>query len=362
MELLLMTPGPTRGPARVLAAGAMPMIHHRTGEFSRILAGVIDGLRPLFGAEGNILPVHSTGRGALEAALTNLCSPGDVAVVCCNGQFGEMWARIAETFGIVTRRVCQDWGTAVDPGEIEAALRAGPKAHAVLLAHCDTSTGALNDVAAVARVARRHGALVMVDGVSSIGGTPFRFDEWDLDVAVTASQKCLMSSPGLSFVALSERAWQARSEASLPRAYFDFEAIRKNLARPNPETPGSTPVHLVAQLNAALGQIHAEGLDRVYARHEELARIARSRAADLGLAPQCSELDRLSPTLTGLRAPEGVSPGFIREQLKTRGILVAKGLGRYEPTSFRIGHMGDIRPADVERTMSALGEIIKHAR
>jgi len=361
MDLLLMTPGPTRVPERVLAAGAMPMIHHRTDEFCRILASVIERLRPLFGTNGDILPVHSTGRGALEAAITNLCSSGDEVVVCCNGLFGEMWADIAEAFGVVTHRVSRDWGAAVDLVELENALLAHPNARAVLLAHSDTSTGALNDVAEVARISRRAGARGMVDGVSSIGGAPFRFVEWDVDVAVTASQKCLMSSPGLAFVALSERAWDARSTARLPRSYFDFDAIRKSLARARPETPSTTPVHLIAQVHAALELIEAEGLDQVCARHQEMAQIARSGAASLGLSPQCPGLNDLSPTLTGLRAPDGVSPAFVREQLKARGILVGPGLRRYEPTCFRIGHMGDIRPADVRRTLGALAEVLAAA-
>ncbi|MCX6542999.1 MAG: alanine--glyoxylate aminotransferase family protein [Acidobacteria bacterium] len=358
MELLLMTPGPTRVPERVLAAGAIPMIHHRTDEFGRMLGSVIEKLRPLFGTGGDILPVHSTGRGALEAAITNLCSPGDEIVVCCDGVFGEMWADIADAFGVVAHRISPDWGVAVDPADVETAFRAHPFARAVLLAHSDTSTGALNDVAAIARVAGRAGALVMVDGVSSIGGTPFRFDEWGVDLAITASQKCLMSSPGIAFVAISQRAWDAYSTARLPRSYFDFQAIRKTLARTRPETPSTTPVHLIAQVNAALELIEAEGLDQIFARHAEMARIARSRAASLGLSPQCPGLTNLSPTLTGLRVPDGVSPARIREQLKARGILVGPGLRRYEPTCFRIGHMGDIRPADVHRTMDALAEVL----
>jgi len=357
-----MTPGPTRVPQRVLAAGAMPMIHHRTPEFSRILASVIQRLRPLFGSSGDILPVHSTGRGALEAAITNLCSPGDEVVVCCDGRFGEMWAEIAEAFGVATHRIGCDWGVAMGPAEVEAALLAHPNVRAVLLAHSETSTGALNDVEAIAKVARHAGALVMVDGVSSIGGAPFRFDEWGVDVAVTASQKCLMSSPGLAFVALSERAWEARSAARLPYSYFDFTSIRKGLAKSRPETPGTTPVHLFAQVNAALEQIGAEGPDQVHARHAEMADLARRGAAAMGLSPQCPGLTNLSPTLTGLRAPDGVSPAFIREQLKARGILVGPGLGRYEPDCIRIGHMGDIRTADVQRTLDALADVLSASR
>ncbi len=362
MSLLLMTPGPTRVPERVLAAGAMPMIHHRTEEFGRMLESVVERLRPLFGTTGDVLPVHSTGRGALEAAITNLCSPGDEVIACCNGRFGEMWAEIAEAFGVVVHRISQEWGIEVDPADVEAALDAHPNARAVLLAHSDTSTGALNDVAEVARVARRNGAMVMVDGVSSIGGARFRFAVWGIDVAVTASQKCLMSSPGLAFVALSERAWEARSASKMPRSYFDFDAIRRALARARPETPGTTPVHLVAQVDAALDQIEAEGLDEVHARHDDMARIARSGAAALGFSPQCPGLTNLSPTLTGLRVPEGISPARVREQLKDRRILVSKALGPYESTCLRIGHMGDIRPADVLQTLEALSDVLAGTR
>jgi len=191
---------------------------------------------------------------------------------------------------------------------------------------------------------------------------PFHFDEWGIDVAVTASQKCLMSSPGLAFAALSERAWKAQATARLPRSYFDLAAIRKTLARPKPETPGTTPVHLVAQVHAALEQIAEEGLENVYARHQEMARMTRQAVADLGMAQQCPALTPLSPTLTGIRAPAGISPLVIREQMKARGILIARALGRFEPTCFRIGHLGDIRPADVRRTLDALAEIVAAER
>jgi aspartate aminotransferase-like enzyme len=358
MTALLMTPGPTRVPDRVLAAGAMPMIHHRSEEFSGLLVSTLERLRPLFGTTGDVLPVHSTGRGALEAAVTNLFSPGDEVVACCNGRFGEMWAEIAARFGLVVHRVCCDWSVSVDPHEIAAVLDAHPNTRAVTLPHSDTSTGALNDVAAVATAARRSRALVMVDAVSSLGGAPFRLDDWGIDVAVTASQKCLMSSPGLAFVALSERAWDAQKYARLPRAYFDFRAIKKALARSRPETPGTTPVHLVAQVNAALEQIEEEGLENVHARHREMARMTRQAVADLGMSVQCPTLEHFAPTLTAIRAPEQISPAVIREQMKARGILVARALGRFEPTCFRIGHMGDIRPADVRQTLDALAEII----
>ncbi len=358
MTLLLMTPGPTRIPAGVLAAGATPMIHHRTEEFSAVLASMIAGMRPLFGTTSDILPVHATGRGSLEAAVTNLLSPGDDVIACCNGLFGEMWAAIAEKFGIVVTRVCRSWDAPIDIAQIETALAERPRTRALILAHSDTSTGALNDIAAIARSAAPSGALVMVDAVSSLGGAPFCLDEWGVDVAVTASQKCLMSSPGLSFVALSGRAWKAAASSRLPRSYFDFPSIRRNLARTKPETPGTTPVHLVLQVNAALRQIHEEGIENVFARHQEMAFMIRDGIGAFGMSLQCPDLKSYSPTVTAIRVPAGVAPASIRQRLKARGILTARGLGDHEATSFRIGHMGDIRPSDVRRTLETLAEIV----
>ncbi len=361
MTFLLMTPGPTRVPDRVLAAGAAPMIHHRTGEFSAILASTIRRLRPLFGTSGDILPVHATGRGALEAAVTNLLSPGDEAVAVCNGLFGEMWARIAERFGIMVHRVCCSWGAPADPAEIRDAFDSQPRSRALIVAHSDTSTGALSDVAAISPVAHAAGALLMVDAVSSLGGAPFQADEWGVDVAVTASQKCLMSSPGLSFVSLSERAWKAQETASTPHSYFDLSEIRRMLARADPETPGTTPVHLVMQVHEALALIEEEGIEQVYARHEEMARMMREGIGKLGMSLQFPGLARYSPTLTAVRVAPGGSARKTREGLIGRGILTARGLGEHEATGFRIGHMGDIRPADVRRTLAALAAIVADA-
>jgi aspartate aminotransferase-like enzyme len=358
--LLLMTPGPTRVPDRVLRAGARPMIHHRTREFSAELATVIELLKPVFGTASRVLPVHTTGRGALEAAVCNFFSPGDEIAVCCNGKFGELWAGLAESYGIVVHRICTDWTRAVDVTEIASALDAHARIRAVAFTYSDTSTGVSNNVADIARTVRlvRPGALVLADGVSSIGGMPFAFDDWDVDFAATASQKCLMSSPGLSFAALSNRAWSATKTSKLPRNYFDFAAIRTEVSKEFPETPGTPPVDIVLQIAEALRLMHEEGLTRVYERHELMAARARAGAKALGLALQCPGLAAFSSTLTAIAVPDGISPKDIRDGIRARGILTAGGLGKYKDSSFRIGHMGDIRVADVDRTLTALAETL----
>ncbi len=360
--LLLMTPGPTRVPERVLRAGARPMIHHRTPEFSRELAVALELLRPVFGTAETPLPIHTTGRGALEAAICNLFSPGDEIVVCCNGKFGEMWARLAEAYGVVARRIATHWEHGVDTRVLESALDDHPRVRAIALAFGDSSTGVANDVEAVARIARSRDKLVLVDGVSSIGGMPFAFDEWGVDVAVTASQKCLMSAPGLSWAVLSEQARSACESSRLPRSYWDLAAVKRAVEKARPETPGTPPVAIVLQVAEALRMIHEEGLDSVYARHAALARRVREGIHELGLSLQCPELPRLSATMTAVALPAGIEPRALRERIKTRGILTAGGLGPFESVGFRIGHMGDIRMADVERTLDALRHSIDELR
>jgi serine---pyruvate transaminase len=361
--LLLMTPGPTRVPGRVLAAGGSPMIHHRTPAFSRALVSVVEGLRPLYGTDGaDVLPIHTTGRGGLEAAITNLFSAGDEIVACCNGKFGEMWAELAESYGLVVHRVCTDWGRSVSPREVEAALDRHPRARAVTMTHGDSSTGVLNDVASVLRLTRTRDVLGMVDCISSFGGAAFAFDEWGADVVVTASQKCLMSSPGLAFVAVSERAWRAYDAGRLPRNYWDFGAVRSNLARPQPETPGTAPVHIFLQLAESLAMIHEEGVPAFRARHDANAATVRERATAMGFELLFPELECRSPTLTALQTPPDVSPKQLRDGLVRRGILVAEGLGATGSQCIRIGHMGDIRLADVQRTCDAIEAIAAEAR
>lgn len=359
---LLMTPGPTRIPRRVLEAG-MRVLHHRTPEFSAALAELTERARPAFGTEAaDVLPIHATGRAAMEGAICNLFCPGDVVVACCNGKFGEMWAGFATSYGLEVVRVATDWEESVHPGEVADALDRHPTARAVLVVHSDTSTAVLNPVAAVAEVAARRGVLVLVDAISALGGLPFEMDAWGVDVAITSSQKCLMSSPGLALAAVGPRAWGAMARATLPRNYWDFAAIRAALARPRPETPGTTPVLLVLQVLEALRMLGEEGWDAVFARHRAMAGAVREGAAALGFALQGARLRERSPTLTALRVPDGVAPDALRAAVLQRGVRLAVGLGAYRDTCVRLGHMGDIRMPDVEATLAAVAEALPEAR
>lgn len=353
-----MTPGPTRLSARVLRAGARPMIHHRTPEYSAELATILELLPPLFGTREVALPVHATGRGAMEATLCNLLAPGDAIGVCCNGRFGELWTKLATSLGLRIHRVTTDWNADVDVADVDRLLSEQRDIRAVAMAYGDTSTGVANDVAGVARITRARNVLMLVDGVSSIGGMPFQFDEWGVDAAITASQKCLMSSPGLSFVVLSERARAAAARAAFPRTYWDFTEIRNAATKSRPEPTGTPPVHCTLQVAEALRMIHEEGMAAVFQRHADMAAMTHRGMAALGLDHQCPSLTRRSTTVTAVAMPAGRPPSEVRDALKSRGILVAGGLEHFQPSAFRIGHMGDIRPADVQRTLDALRDVL----
>lgn len=353
-----MTPGPTRVPERVLRAGARPMIHHRTPECSAEIATILELLPPLFGTRETVLPVHATGRGAMEATLCNLLAPGDSIGVCCNGRFGGLWGKLGDSLGLRVHRIATNWDADVEPADVERLLAEHPDIRAVAMAYSDTSTAVANDVAGVARVTRARDVLLLVDGVSSIGGMPFAFDDWGVDAAITASQKCLMSSPGLSFVVLSERARTANAKAGFPRSYWDFAEIRRAVTKARSEPAGTPPIHCVMQVGEALRMIHEEGIETVFRRHAEMAAMVHRGMASLGLEHQCPSLTRRATTVTAIALPPDHPPAQVRDAMRAQGLLVAGALEHFQPTAFRIGHMGDIRPADVERTLDALRETL----
>ena len=221
-DIYLLSPGPTNIPDRVLKAMLIPSMHHRSDEFSVYLDKLISNLQTIFQTSQQILPLHTTGRGAMEATVTNLLTPHDEIISICNGRFGAMYADIAEKFGIIVHRVCENWECDLDLDVIRKTLIAHPRIKALTMVHCESSTAVENDVAAVAKLCRDYDILTLVDCVASMGGMPLKFDEWAIDVAFTASQKALMAPTGLSFLALSDRAWLAAERAGFPSNYLSL--------------------------------------------------------------------------------------------------------------------------------------------
>lgn len=350
---ILMTPGPTPVPPEVLLAQGSPLVYHRGPGYGELLREVTSGLRSLLRTESDVLVFTSSGTGGLESAVANLFSPGDRVVVPVAGYFGDRFARIAEAFGLDVRRVEYDWGWAIRPEDVAAAVEEAPT-KGILAQHSETSTGVIHDIEALGRVSREASSLFVVDAISSVGAVPYEGDAWGIDVGVGGSQKALGATPGLAFVSVSEAAWSASREARNPRFYFDWAAYRKSYEMPDPESPWTPAISLLLGLRAALRLYLDEGSEAVLARHRVLSEATKEGVRALGL-----DLDGEHPerawAVTAVRAPEGIDGNqLVARVRKDHGIVLAPGQGPLKGKVFRIGHLGFYDRLDILRCLAAL--------
>ena len=351
----LMAPGPTPVPSDVLLAMAQPIIHHRTPEYESLFIEVRAGLKRLFQTSQDVIPFTSSGTGAMEAAVVSTLSQGDTVLVLRAGKFGDRFEEICQAFGLKSIAVSAPFGETVSADRMAEALRQHPEAKAVLMQHSESSTGVLHDVKGVAAVTKATGAILIVDAVSSLGIADLEMDAWGVDVVVAGSQKGLMLPPGLSFCAVSEKAWGHVKSSRLPKYYFDltaeWKALRKNEAHFTPAVP------IVLGLRQVLRMIDEEGLQNVFKRHERLARATRSgvEALGLGLFAKASP----SPALTAVVAPRGVdSEQVVSTYSTSHNITIAGGQGEMKGRVFRLGHMGYVGDFDVLTALAALEQVL----
>jgi len=357
-KLMLMIPGPTPVPEQVLLAMAKHPIGHRTADFSNIIAEVTQGLKWLHQTSSDVLILTASGTGAMEAGIINFLSPGDRVLVGSNGKFGERWAEVCEAYGLTVDRITAEWGKALDPEAFRQQLEADRDRtiKAVIVTHSETSTGVLNDLETINRHVKAHGALIMVDAVTSLGAAHLPMDEWGLDVVASGSQKGYMLPPGLGFVAVSPKAWEAYSQAKLPKFYLDLGKYRKNAAKnSHPFTP---PVNMFFGLQVALKMMQAEGLENIFARHQRHMRATRAAAKALSM-PLFAADAASSPAITAI-APTGVEAEQIRSLLRKRfDIAMAGGQDHLKGKIFRIGHLGFVSDRDILTAIGALEAVLQ---
>lgn len=353
-KLMLMIPGPTPVPERALLALAKHPIGHRSGEFSKIMAEVTENLKWLHQTQNDVLILTASGTGAMEAGIINFLSPGDRVLVASNGKFGERWAEVCLAYGLNVAEVKADWGKPLDPEQIGEKLQADTEKQikAVIVTHSETSTGVLNDLEAINRHVKEHGeALIMVDTVTSLGAVSVPVDEWGLDVVASGSQKGYMVPPGLGFVAVSPKAWEAYKTAKLPRYYLDLDKYRKDAAKNT--TPFTPPVNMFFALQATLGMMQKEGLENIFGRHRRLMLATRAAIKALRL-PLFAPDEAASPAITAV-APAQVDAEKVRSLLKKRfDIALAGGQDHLKGKIFRIGHLGFVSDRDILAAISAL--------
>jgi len=356
-EKLLMTPGPTNVPKRVLDSMSQSMMHHRTSEFSSMLSQLSERLKYVFQTSSDVLTFPAAGTGGLEAVLVNLFSPGDRVLLVSIGVFGDRFAKIAQAFGLEVDKLEVMWGMGAAPQAISDRLKDSHKA--VIVTHNETSTAASNDIQKIAEILSGEDKLLIVDAVSSLGGIELRMDEWGIDAVVTASQKALMSPPGLTFISLSERAWEHARKSKMPKYYWDFEKARDDLNKAKPQNPYTPAVSLVAAANEALAMIQEEGLENVWKRHGLVAKRVRSGVEKLGLKIY-THGDYLSNTVTAVDIGERAESVKAMME-KEHGIIISGGQGQLKGRIIRIGHMGCIDCEMADRTLRALEDCINRA-
>ena len=351
---IILAPGPTPIPPEVLLAQGSPLVYHRGPGFGAIMRDVTARLKELYRTDAaDVLLMTSSGTGALESAIQNCFSPGDEVFVPLAGFFSDRWKRLAEAYGLTVRTIDYEWGRKIVPKEVADALADHP-VKAVLLTQSETSTGVIQPVEQLARVAREAGALVVVDVVSSLGAVPFAFDEWGIDVALGGSQKALSASPGIAFAAIGERAWAAAETATNPRFYFDWAIYRQFAALADPENPWTPAISVMQGLQAALKLYFQDGLDAALVRHRMLSRGVKEGVKALGLDLFGEGLDD-NWTVTAIRAPEAADADTIAARIRAdHGVVLAPGQGPLKGKVFRIGHFGYFSELDILRGLAAL--------
>jgi aspartate aminotransferase-like enzyme len=348
----LMTPGPTPVPPQVLAAMALPIVHHRSPDFRPIYRQALDRLKEVYRTSGEVLLYTASGTAGLESAVANLTSPGDRVVAVSAGYFGERWADIARAYGCDVEHIAYEWGETPSADDLTARLAELGGASAVLVTQSETSTGVVSDVRSFAAAAKEAGTLIAVDAISSLGAVPCETDEWGLDAVVSGSQKALMSPPGLMMVSVSEAAWKASERAAAPRFYLDWERTRE--AQESLDAAFTPAVSIVVGLNVALGLILERGLESAFDEHVRLGRACREGVKAMGLE-LFSPDDDSSAVVTTVRVPEPIDGAQLLLDLRDRfGITLAPGQGPLKGRVFRVGHLGYYDVFDITTALAGI--------
>jgi len=349
----LFIPGPTDVHPDVLAAQTQRMIGHRGADFDALFARLQPKLRQVFFTTRRVYVSTSSGTGLQEASVRNCAAR---KVLCCvNGAFSERWHEVAAANGKETVRLEAEWGRPILPEQVDAALSAGGF-DALTLVHNETSTGVASPLREIAALVRERypDVMVLVDAVSSVGGDKLDFEGWGLDVLLASSQKCLAAPPGLAFAAVSDRALDKARNVPGRGLYFDFVDWEKYLVKN--QTPATPAISLMWAAGAALDRILAEGVDARFARHAQMA--ARAQAWASEKFDLFAQAGYASQTVTCVRNTRGVDVKALNKYLRARGMEISDGYGKLKGATFRIAHMGEITPADLDTVLAAIDEFI----
>jgi aspartate aminotransferase-like enzyme len=357
---LLMIPGPTPIPQRVLHTLGNAAVGHRTPGFSAIIKEVTAKVKEIYQTNNDLLILSSSGTGAMEAAVSNFISPGDKVVVMENGNFAERWIKINKKFGADVQVVSGEWGQQSDPAALKAIMDADTKKEikAVYVTHNETSTGMVNDVQALRAACGDHPAIFVVDSISGMAVSPLKVDEWKLDVVVSGSQKAFMLPPGLAFISVSEKAWALSAQCTTPRFYFDLQAAKKNFDEKS-TTPYTPAASLIVGLQESLKMMEEEGLENIFTRHRWYRDMVRAAAKALNLELLASD-EAASAAVTAIKKPGDIDVKQVTKLMRDKyNVIIAAGQGKMDKAIFRIGHLGYVSETDVIAVIACLEMVLK---
>ncbi|MCG8405074.1 MAG: alanine--glyoxylate aminotransferase family protein [Phycisphaerales bacterium] len=349
-KLRLFTPGPTMVSPEAMLAMAQPLDHHRTAGFRETLKQCVELLQYTLQTKTTPMVVTGSGTAAMEAGILGCCKPDAKTLVCHSGKFGERWRDILARFNLPHVEYQLEYGQGFKAEALAQKFKENSDIKAVIFVHSETSTAAVSEAQGMAKVCRDHGALCLVDGITSIGTIPFKMDEWGIDVAVTGSQKAMMLPPGLGIIAVSDRAWEVIDSHQAPTYYNDLKAYRKSIEKS--DTPYTPNNQMISGLKFTLTQIKETGLENVWAKSALLAKATRTAVEALGLKLFASDpVD----SVTAVAVPGGVDEARLRKDMRSKyGIHCAGGQGSMKGEIIRLNHMGYVDEVDTLGAIAAL--------
>lgn len=358
-ETLLMTPGPVQIDHETMIAGASPLLHHRTTDFSPIYTECIDLLKKFMGVKGNLFMTTSSGTGAMETAIANLFNEGETVLNIVTGVFGVRFTQICQAFRLNTVVLKAEDGKRIEIEQIAQVLKEHPEITGVTVTFNETSTGVVNDIKAIGEFLADKNVMLVVDGVSAIGALPYNHEDYKVDCICTASQKGFLCPPGIGIVGLSDRAWEKAQTVKVHGVYFDLKYYKKNQDGAVPAYPWTPAINVQYSLLVSLRRIEKIGFDNYLKHYDRMASALRAALKALNLKIFTEE-KALSNVLTVFYVPEGINPKeVIKEMVEKYGIRIAGGQEQYANCLLRVATIGNIAERDIISTIATFEMVLK---